>query len=81
MVQWAAAVEIAREAGMCPNLLVDFSEFMGDTGVFTNLIFCLFGIYFWEVFQTSDFEWSLITRARKFSWPLVCIMSLFIHVS
>ncbi|EKM59690.1 uncharacterized protein PHACADRAFT_137777 [Phanerochaete carnosa HHB-10118-sp] len=41
-----------------------------------NLLFCLFGIYVWEIFRTSDFEWSLISRARKFSWPLVIFFFL-----
>ncbi|KIP12849.1 hypothetical protein PHLGIDRAFT_42886, partial [Phlebiopsis gigantea 11061_1 CR5-6] len=44
--------------------------------IFTKLIFCLFGVYVWEIFQTSGFEWSLITRSRRFSWPLVLIFFL-----
>ncbi|KZT72626.1 hypothetical protein DAEQUDRAFT_663805, partial [Daedalea quercina L-15889] len=36
-----------------------------------KLVFALFGVYVWELFQTSGFEWSLITRSRKFTWPLV----------
>lgn len=39
--------------------------------IFTKLIFALFGLYLWEIFQTSDFEWSIITGKRKFGWPLV----------
>lgn len=34
-------------------------------------MFALFGLYVWELFQTSGFEWSLITRTRRFTWPLV----------
>lgn len=30
-----------------------------------------FGLYLWELFQTCDFEWSLVTRRRKFQWPLI----------
>ena len=75
MVQWAAAAEVAKEAGTSFNR---FFEFRPDTlpGIFTKLIFCLFGIYVWEIFQTSDFEWCLITRKRKFTWPLVCVIFL-----
>lgn len=25
--------------------------------------------YIWELFMTCDFEWSLITRKRKPTWP------------
>ncbi|KAI0699423.1 hypothetical protein BC835DRAFT_1267936, partial [Cytidiella melzeri] len=35
------------------------------------LIFVLFGGYVWEILLTLGFEWSLITRERKFTWPLV----------
>ena len=74
MVVWAAAAEIAKEAGMFSKYLsfVDASDLR--IGIFTKLIFCLFGIYVWEIFQTCDFEWSLITRKRKFSWPLVWLL-------
>ena len=37
----------------------------------THLIFVLFGLYVWEILITLGFEWSLITKARRFSWPLV----------
>ncbi|KAI0728746.1 hypothetical protein C8Q72DRAFT_358450 [Fomitopsis betulina] len=49
----------------------DPSEVLLDTGVYEKLVFALFGLYVWEIFQTSGFEWSLITRTRKFTWPLV----------
>lgn len=39
-------------------------------------MFALFGLYVWEIFQTSGFEWSLITRTRKFTWPLVSDVGL-----
>lgn len=38
---------------------------------FNNLIFALFGLYVWELVMTCSFEWSLITRKRKMSWPLI----------
>ncbi|KAL6306654.1 hypothetical protein BKA93DRAFT_728848 [Sparassis latifolia] len=54
--------------------MVDWSsqeEIERDTTAYTNLVFTLFGLYIWELFQTSNFEWSLITRKRDFAWPLV----------
>ncbi|KAH9844029.1 uncharacterized protein C8Q71DRAFT_696729 [Rhodofomes roseus] len=47
------------------------SEIALDSDVYGKLVFALFGVYVWEVFQTSGFEWSLITRTRKLKWPLV----------
>jgi hypothetical protein len=39
--------------------------------VFQKLVFCLFGIYIWELTLYSGFEWSFITGRRSFRWPLV----------
>ncbi|KZT12960.1 uncharacterized protein LAESUDRAFT_639262 [Laetiporus sulphureus 93-53] len=52
------------------------SVILRDDDVYGNLVFTLFGLYVWEVFQTSGFEWSLITRQRKFTWPLVIVFFL-----
>ncbi|KAI0080752.1 hypothetical protein K474DRAFT_1589454 [Panus rudis PR-1116 ss-1] len=52
------------------------AEILKDTDVFSNLIFTFFGIYLWEIFQTCGFEWSLLTRKRKFTWPLVLFFFL-----
>jgi hypothetical protein len=41
---------------------------------FQKIIFAFFGLYIWELFMTSGFEWSLVTRRRKFHWPLVCLL-------
>ncbi|KIY49568.1 hypothetical protein FISHEDRAFT_41714 [Fistulina hepatica ATCC 64428] len=57
-----------------------------DYIVFQNTIFTLFGLYLWELLTTWNFEWSLLTRRRKFRWPLViffflsryCILLAFI---
>ena len=38
-----------------------------------------FGLYLWELFQTCDFEWSLVTRRRKFQWPLVSPYLTLLH--
>lgn len=46
-------------------------EIVRDTTVYENVVYVLFGLYVWELFQTSSFEWSLVTRARKFAWPLI----------
>ena len=34
------------------------------------MMFTFLGVYLWELFTTCDFEWSLITGRRKFTWPL-----------
>lgn len=34
------------------------------------MMFTFLGVYLWELFTTFDFEWSLITGRRKFTWPL-----------
>ncbi|KAI0346914.1 hypothetical protein BDW22DRAFT_1351210 [Trametopsis cervina] len=47
------------------------SEVTKDADVLANTIFVFFGVFVWEIFQTAGFEWSLITRTRKFTWPLV----------
>lgn len=72
MARWAASEDIARETGMCRDHQCFGDSFnMVGAGTFEELLLCLFGLYLWEVLQTSDFEWSLLSRARKFSWPFV----------
>ncbi|KAH8113416.1 hypothetical protein DFH11DRAFT_1775269, partial [Phellopilus nigrolimitatus] len=47
-------------------------EIEKDELAFEKLIYALFGLYVWELFQTSGVEWSLfVTRSRKFKWPMV----------
>ncbi|KAF8917820.1 hypothetical protein CPB85DRAFT_1373973 [Mucidula mucida] len=46
-------------------------EVQRDYAVFERMMFVLLGVCVWEVFATCDFEWSLLTRRRKFKWPLV----------
>ncbi|KAG6880063.1 hypothetical protein C0992_006875 [Termitomyces sp. T32_za158] len=48
----------------------DPQEIAKDSEIFAKLIFALFGVYVWELFMTSDFEWSLLSGKRKFRWPL-----------
>ncbi|OBZ77106.1 hypothetical protein A0H81_03541 [Grifola frondosa] len=45
-------------------------EIARDSIVFTNVIFACFGLYAWEILQTSHFEWSIVKGQRKFSWPM-----------
>ncbi|TDL29316.1 hypothetical protein BD410DRAFT_758075 [Rickenella mellea] len=62
--------------------MVDWSSSMQVLKVslsFQKLLYCLFGLYLWELFQTCGFEWSLITRRRRFTWPLVSGSCLQIH--
>jgi len=63
----------------------DPKEIAREADVFQKLIFCLFGLYIWELFTTCDFEWSLITKRRRLRWPLTffflcryCILFAFI---
>ncbi|EPT02874.1 hypothetical protein FOMPIDRAFT_1015128 [Fomitopsis schrenkii] len=53
------------------------TEVLQDTDVYEKLVFALFGLYVWELFQTSGFEWSLITRTRKLTWPLINCEALY----
>ncbi|KAJ7179320.1 hypothetical protein C8R46DRAFT_1159945 [Mycena filopes] len=47
------------------------AEILKDSDAFIKIIFAFFGIQMWELFMTFGFEWSLITRRRRFRWPLV----------
>ncbi|KAH9951797.1 hypothetical protein B0H21DRAFT_775945 [Amylocystis lapponica] len=47
-----------------------------DADAYGKLVFAIFGVYLWELFQTSNFEWSLITGKRKFVWPMVIFLFL-----
>ncbi|KAF5387597.1 hypothetical protein D9615_000197 [Tricholomella constricta] len=49
----------------------DPQEIAKDSEIFSKLIIALFGVYVWELFMTCDFEWSLLSKKRKFRWPLV----------
>lgn len=60
-----------RSVGITCNYHTPVLTFQTD--VFQKVIFTLFGVYFWELFMTWDFEWSLITKRRKFRWPLVSL--------
>ncbi|EDR14152.1 uncharacterized protein LACBIDRAFT_321968 [Laccaria bicolor S238N-H82] len=55
----------------------DPAEIAKDADIFQKVIFTLFGVYFWELFMTWDFELSLITKRRKFRWPLGILFSCF----
>lgn len=79
MVNWSDPAEIARDSGMPADVSGEtfwFFEFRG-LGAFLKLTYTLFGAYVWELFMTCDFEWSLITRRRRFRWPLVRWLSIF----
>ncbi|KAI0637840.1 hypothetical protein C8Q77DRAFT_1214825 [Trametes polyzona] len=47
------------------------AELAKDHVGYINVTFAFFGLYIWEVFQTSDFELSVITRRRKLRWHWV----------
>ncbi|RPD61894.1 hypothetical protein L226DRAFT_571294 [Lentinus tigrinus ALCF2SS1-7] len=44
------------------------AELAKEGVAYGNLIFACFGLYVWEVFQTSDFELSILQRRRKLRW-------------
>ncbi|KAJ7904319.1 hypothetical protein B0H14DRAFT_2662270 [Mycena olivaceomarginata] len=48
----------------------DPKEILKDSDAFEKIIFAFFGMQMWELFMTCDFEWSLLTRRRRFRWPL-----------
>lgn len=72
MVNWSSLPEITKDSGTCKSIIptVPFAHTF-NKAVFTKVIYALLGIYVWEILGTVDFEWSLITRKRKFTWPLV----------
>ncbi|KAI0751393.1 hypothetical protein C8Q80DRAFT_1098417 [Daedaleopsis nitida] len=54
--------------------MVDWSsqrEIAKEGVSYSNLIFACFGLYIWEVFQTFDFELSILQRRRKLRWQWV----------
>ncbi|KAJ7577736.1 hypothetical protein C8J56DRAFT_1170862 [Mycena floridula] len=36
-----------------------------------NLVVAISGLYFWELFNTLDFDFSFICGRRKFKWPMI----------
>ncbi|KAJ7774353.1 hypothetical protein DFH07DRAFT_732907 [Mycena maculata] len=53
----------------------DPAEITRDSDAFIKIIFALFGVQMWELFMTWGFEWSLITRRRRFRWPLISVLT------
>ena len=53
------------------HLILITDAYLYHTEAFEKVIYTLFGLYVWEMFQTVHVEWSLLTRARKFRWPMV----------
>ncbi|KAJ7507560.1 hypothetical protein B0H11DRAFT_1705074 [Mycena galericulata] len=47
----------------------DPAEILKDSDAFVKIIFACFGIEIWELGLTLGFEWSLLTRRRRFRWP------------
>ncbi|KAI0356603.1 hypothetical protein OH77DRAFT_212427 [Trametes cingulata] len=43
-------------------------ELAKDKAAYVNITFAFFGLYIWEVFQTSDFELAVLQRRRKIRW-------------
>ncbi|PIL36797.1 hypothetical protein GSI_00487 [Ganoderma sinense ZZ0214-1] len=74
MVDWTSQVEIQRGTGMFPYCYLRRSSSYSTllTVAYANVIFASFGLYIWEVFQTSDFEWSVVEGKRKLKLHMVC---------
>ncbi|KAF7331926.1 hypothetical protein MKEN_00072900 [Mycena kentingensis (nom. inval.)] len=68
MVIWSSSAEILRDSGMYRRLVVVEADLRTDA--FEKLIFACFGCFTWEICTTFNFEISLITRRRRFRWPL-----------
>ncbi|KAJ7228855.1 hypothetical protein GGX14DRAFT_344925 [Mycena pura] len=49
----------------------DPAQILKDSNAFDQIVCAFFGLYSWEVFMTFGFEISLLTRRRRFRWPLV----------
>ncbi|KAI9001230.1 hypothetical protein BD414DRAFT_452439 [Trametes punicea] len=49
-------------------------EIAKDKTAYVNILFAFFGLYVWEVFQTSDFEWAILQRRRKLRWHWVIFL-------
>ncbi|KAF7352960.1 hypothetical protein MVEN_01263400 [Mycena venus] len=45
-------------------------EIINDAQAFEKITFVFFGMQLCELFMTCGFEWSLLTRRRRFRWPL-----------
>lgn len=46
-------------------------ELHRDSVAYANVIFASFGLYIWEVFQTSDFEWAVFEGKRKLKLDMI----------
>ncbi|OAX36727.1 hypothetical protein K503DRAFT_694562 [Rhizopogon vinicolor AM-OR11-026] len=46
-------------------------ELAKDAIVFVKLNHTLFGLYIWEFVISLDFDWAVLTRKKKFRWPLI----------
>ncbi|KAH7930307.1 hypothetical protein BV22DRAFT_1000822 [Leucogyrophana mollusca] len=55
----------------------DPHEMAAEGDAFVKIIYCLFGLYVWEVFLTSGFEWAIIRGRRKIAWPLLTSFLVF----
>ncbi|KAL4253569.1 hypothetical protein ABKN59_003459 [Abortiporus biennis] len=42
-----------------------------DSDILTKAVLIACGVYFWEIVRSMDFEWTLVSGKRKFSWPLI----------
>lgn len=74
MVDWASQEQVTKDEGLSSPFIPFVTERAANAprpGVYVNLVFAFFGLYVWEVFQTSDFEWAVLQRRRKLRWHWV----------
>ncbi|KAG8932921.1 hypothetical protein FRC02_000348 [Tulasnella sp. 418] len=50
---------------------MDPARIQADAAVFGKILFVMLGLYSWEVLLTSKFDWSILSRKRKFRYPMV----------
>ncbi|TFK93904.1 hypothetical protein K466DRAFT_594037 [Polyporus arcularius HHB13444] len=53
-------------------------ELAKENVAYSNLVFACFGLYVWEVFQTSKFELSIFEGRRKLRWQWVRLLSFLL---
>lgn len=79
MPDWSSVQEQTKETGTSSYLA--FSPSLACSippASYSHLIFACFGLYVWEVFQTSDFELSVLQGRRKLRWQWVRFLPFFV---
>lgn len=78
MVNWSSPQELAKENGTCFSVAGCRGLIILVAVAYSNLVFACFGLYVWEVFQTSKFELSIFEGRRKLRWQWVRLLSFLL---